>query len=74
MKIAVVGATNFEWMPIQKQVNELTDLPADIDITYHTTGIAMLASTYHLAALITQYQPDIIIQAGITCLRILLQK
>lgn len=65
MKIAVVAATNFEWMPIQKLVNELIDVPADTNITFHTIGIGMLASTYHLTALTTQYQPNIIIQAGI---------
>ncbi len=65
MKIAVVAATSFEWMPIQKQITNLLDLPAEVQVTFHTTGIGLLASTYHLTTLSKNLQPDIIIQAGI---------
>ena len=65
MKIAVVAATTFEWMPIQKQVNDLMDLPGEVQVTFHTTGIGILASTYHLTTLSKNLQPDILIQAGI---------
>ena len=65
MKIAVVAATGFEWTPIQKQVNQLLSLPGDIQVTFHTTGIGILTSTYQITTLINHHHPDIIVQAGI---------
>lgn len=65
MKIAVVAATGFEWAHIEKQVNQLLSLSGDVRITFHTTGIGILTSTYQITTLINHHQPDVIIQAGI---------
>lgn len=65
MKIAVVAATGFEWTTIQKQVNQLQSLPGNVQVTFHTTGIGILTSTYQITTLINQHHPDIIVQAGI---------
>ena len=65
MKIAVVAATQFEWMPIEKQALQLPKISNDVLVTFHTTGVGVLASTYQLSMLVKKLQPDIIIQAGI---------
>lgn len=65
MKIAVVAATQFEWMPIEKQAIQLPKLSDDVQVTFHTTGVGILASTYQLTMLVNNLQPHIIIQAGI---------
>ncbi|MCY7421302.1 MAG: futalosine hydrolase [Chitinophagaceae bacterium] len=65
MKIAVVAATPFELMHIEKQARQLPNFRDSVQVTFHTTGVGILASTYQLTMLVKNLQPDIIIQAGI---------
>lgn len=66
MRIIVTAATVDEWMPAYLQVNTLyTSESKRMKVSFHQSGVGMLATAVSLTKLITEEKPDLIIQIGI---------
>lgn len=64
MRVIITAATNLELDGCAKKASQLFK-KSKLKISFHTTGIGMLASGVKLTQLATSYQPDLIIQMGI---------
>lgn len=62
MNIVVVAATDFELSPLRSKVStsSLTH-----NIRFHTTGVGIMESTYHITKLLDLHSPDLALQIGI---------
>ena len=64
MQVIITAATNLELDGCAKKASQLFK-KSKLKISFHATGIGMLASGVKLTQLATSYQPDLIIQMGI---------
>ena len=64
MRVIITAATNLELDGCAKKASQLFK-KSKVKISFHATGIGMLASGVKLTQLITAHQPDLIIQMGI---------
>ena len=64
-KVLITAATTAEWMPAFEQVNAHKTTTENAQVTFHVSGVGMLASAVSLTKLVLEEKPDIIIQAGI---------
>ena len=64
MRVIITAATNLELDGCAKKASQLFK-KSKLKISFHATGIGMLASGVKLTQLITAHQPDLIIQMGI---------
>ena len=64
MRVIITAATNLELDGCAKKASQLFK-KSKLKISFHATGIGMLASGVKLTQLATSYQPDLIIQMGI---------
>ena len=64
MRVIITAATNLELDGSAKKASQLFK-KSKLKISFHATGIGMLASGVKLTQLATSYQPDLIIQMGI---------
>ena len=65
MRVIITAATNLELDGCAKKASQLFK-KSKLKISFHATGIGMLASGVKLTQLATSYQPDLIIQMGIS--------
>ena len=66
MKIVITSATANEWREINNNINPLHTAASNrFQVSFHKSGVGMLLTSFSLAKLITEHQPDLIIQAGI---------
>jgi futalosine hydrolase len=66
MRIIVTAATVDEWMPAYLQIDPLfTSESKRMKVTFHQSGVGMLATAVSLTKMITEEKPDLIIQIGI---------
>lgn len=66
MRIIVTAATVDEWMPAYLQINTLyTSDSKRLKVTFHQSGVGMLASTYALTRVLMEEKPDLVLQVGI---------
>jgi futalosine hydrolase len=59
MKIVITSATEFETKGIKSGIN------AGFNVSFHTSGVGMLSSTFALTKMVSEQRPDFIIQVGI---------
>ena len=64
MRVIITAATNLEMAGSAKKANQLFN-KSKLKLSFHATGIGMLASGVKLTQLVTTYKPDLIIQMGI---------
>lgn len=64
MRVIITAATNLEMAGAAKKASQLFK-KSKIKLSFHATGIGMLASGVKLTQLVTTHQPDLIIQMGI---------
>lgn len=64
MRVIITAATHLELDGSAKKASQLFK-KSKIKLSFHATGIGMLASGVNLMHLMAQYQPDLIIQIGI---------
>lgn len=62
MKIVISAATMPEWMPLKEKLEKA---PFFSSISFHTSGVGLLISTFSIAELLIKNPPDLIIQIGI---------
>ncbi len=62
MKIVISAATTHEWMPVKEKLEKA---PFFSSISFHTSGVGLLISTFSFAELLLKNPPDLIIQIGI---------
>ncbi len=66
MRIIVTAATVDEWMPAYLQIDPLyTSESKRMKVSFHQSGVGMLASAVSLTKLVFEEKPDLIIQVGI---------
>lgn len=66
MRVVISAATVGEWMPAFLEVNTLyTSDSTRFKLSFHQSGVGMLASAVSLTRLALEEKPDLIIQAGI---------
>lgn len=66
MRVIVTAATTGEWMPCFSKIDKLyTEDSKRLKITFHQSGVGMLATTFSLTKLLMEDKPDMIIQIGI---------
>lgn len=66
MKIVITAATTSEWMPCFVNINKLyTEESIRYHVSFHQSGVGMVASCFSLTKMIMEDKPDLIIQAGI---------
>ena len=66
MKVVITSATNLELNRIRKDINpEYLDGSNSLKVTFHVSGVGMLATCFSVTRLIYDEQPDLIIQSGI---------
>jgi futalosine hydrolase len=64
MRVIITAATNLELAGCVKKASQVFR-KSKLKISFHATGIGMLASGVHLTKLISEHKPDLIIQMGI---------
>ena len=64
MRVIITAATNLEMAGAAKKARQLFK-KSKIKLSFHATGIGMLATGVKLTQLATSHQPDLIIQMGI---------
>jgi futalosine hydrolase len=64
MRVIITAATNLELAGCAKKVSQVFK-KSKLKISFHATGIGMLASGVKLTQLATTHKPDLIIQMGI---------
>lgn len=66
MRVVITAATAGEWMPSFQQISSLyTGESNRFKVSFHQSGVGMLASSVALTRLAIEEKPDLIIQAGI---------
>lgn len=66
MRVLITAATAAEWGPASLQINSAyTSGQGAINVSFHHTGVGMLASAVGLMQLIQVHKPSLVVQAGI---------
>lgn len=66
MRVLITAATAAEWGPASLQINSAyTSGQGAVLVSFHHTGVGMLASAVGLMQLIQAHKPGLVIQAGI---------
>jgi futalosine hydrolase len=66
MRVVITAATTGEWMPALLQIEPLyTSTSKRLKVSFHESGVGMMASTFSLTQLLYTEKPDLVIQAGI---------
>lgn len=66
MRIVVTAATVDEWMPAYLQVDSLYTSDSNrMKVSFHQSGVGMLASAVALTRLVNDEKPDLLVQVGI---------
>ncbi|MDB5247902.1 MAG: mqnB [Segetibacter sp.] len=66
MKVVITSATEREISPIKQTIDPLyTGESSRLRISFHESGVGILASCFSISKLIFEEKPDLIIQAGI---------
>jgi futalosine hydrolase len=66
MKVVITSATVNEWAGVNENINPLfTGESSRLQVSFHKSGVGILATTFSLSKLIVEVQPDLIIQIGI---------
>jgi futalosine hydrolase len=66
MRVVITSATVDEWLVINQMINPLYASDSSrLQVSFHTSGVGILNTTFSLSSLIYQVQPDLIIQVGI---------
>lgn len=66
MRVVITSATVDEWMPSFLEMDEIYTTKSNrFKVTFHQSGVGMLATAVSLTELIYTEKPDLIIQAGI---------
>jgi futalosine hydrolase len=66
MKVVITAATTGEWMPAFLNINTLyTSESNRFKVSFHQSGVGMLASSVALTRMALEEKPDFVIQAGI---------
>lgn len=65
MKVVITSATAKEILPIKEAINAKYTDTADFPVSFHESGVGILASCFSISKLIYERKPDLIIQAGI---------
>ena len=66
MRVIITSATVDEWMPSFLEMEEIyTAGSSRFKVTFHQSGVGMLAAAVSLTELVYKEKPDLIIQAGI---------
>ena len=66
MKVVITSATEKETEQIKSSIRDFyTNENTQLGVTFHVSGVGILASCFSIAKLIFEQKPDLIIQAGI---------
>jgi futalosine hydrolase len=66
MKVVITSATNLEINRIKKDINpDFLEASNNVNVSFHISGVGMLATCFSLTRLIYEQKPDLIIQSGI---------
>lgn len=66
MRIVITSATVNEWRAVNENVNPFyAGESSRMQVSFHKSGVGILATTFSLSKLIVEVQPDLIIQIGI---------
>ncbi|HEX8333272.1 MAG TPA: futalosine hydrolase [Segetibacter sp.] len=66
MRVVITSATVNEWAGVNENINPLyTGESSRLQVSFHKSGVGILATTFSLSKLIVEVQPDLIIQIGI---------
>ncbi|MDE3236210.1 MAG: futalosine hydrolase [Bacteroidota bacterium] len=66
MRVIITAATTGEWMPCYLGIDPLyTSNSKRLKVSFHQSGVGMLASAVALTRLLLEEKPDLVIQAGI---------
>jgi len=66
MRIVITAATAGEWMPAFSNINTgYKEQAAPVSVSFHTSGVGLLASAVALTKLVLEEKPGLVIQAGI---------
>lgn len=66
MRVVITAATVAEWMPAFLEMNTLyTGDSHRMKVSFHQSGVGMLASAVAISRLLFEEKPDLVIQAGI---------
>jgi len=66
MRVVITSATVNEWVGINEKMNALyAGDSSRLQVSFHKSGVGILATTFSLSKLIVEIQPDLIIQVGI---------
>lgn len=65
MKVVITSATEKEVHQIKQRLQQLEWKRKSVQISFHLSGVGILASCFSIAKLIFEDRPDLIIQAGI---------
>jgi futalosine hydrolase len=66
MRVVITAATAGEWMPALSNINALyTGGGNRLTVSFHQSGVGMLASAFSLTKLLLEEKPHLVIQAGI---------
>lgn len=66
MKVVITSATVKEWVEINEQMNPLyAGESSRFQVSFHKSGVGILATSFSLSKLIVEIQPDLVIQVGI---------
>lgn len=63
MRVIITSATGFETAPALQEIG--TTAQGKLNLTFHQSGVGMLASAVSLTKLVLEEKPELIIQAGI---------
>lgn len=66
MRVVITAATAAEWMQASQNIHpDYTKGGGDFTVSFHQSGVGMLASAVSLTRLALEEKPDLVIQAGI---------
>ena len=66
MRVVITSATSHEWLVINEMMNPLyAGDSSRLQVSFHTSGVGILNTTFSLLSLIVEAQPELIIQVGI---------
>lgn len=65
MKVVITSATAKELLPIKEAINPKYNDTAEFAVSFHESGVGILASCFSISKVIYERKPDLIIQAGI---------
>jgi futalosine hydrolase len=66
MKVVITSATEKELFQIKQTINPSNGKQSEtVKVSFHTSGVGILSSSFSITKLIFEQKPDLIIQAGI---------